>query len=88
MSHERRLGGLERRVSELDGGVECTTCGFPVTDGSRGIQLVHRTVGVPDDFPVIPVCSDCGNHVNTRGRYVAHYEIIILENRAGEDDAG
>ena len=42
MSYERRLDGLERRVSDLDGGGECRTCGYPVSDGSRGIQLVPR----------------------------------------------
>jgi len=40
---------------------------------------VHRTVGIPDDFPVIPTCANCGNQVNTNGRYVVHYKRIILE---------
>lgn len=64
MSHERRLAGLERRASELDGGIECRTCGYPTTDGSRGIQLVHRTVGIADTLPPFPVCADCGNRVH------------------------
>lgn len=86
MSYERRLDGLERRVSELDGGVECRACGYPVTDGSRAIQVVHRIIGVPDNFPPIRTCTDCGNQVNVRGQYVAHYKRIILEKRV-EDDA-
>ena len=85
MSHERRLDGLELRVSALDGGVECRACGYPVSDGSRGIQVVHRTLGVPDDFPPIPTCEDCGNQVNAHDRYVADYERIILEERTDDE---
>jgi hypothetical protein len=81
MSHERRLDGLERRVIKLDGGLECRTCGYPTTDGSRGIQIVRRTAGVPDDFPPIPTCTDCGNQIDTRSLYVAEFELIILESR-------
>jgi len=69
----------ERRVSALDGGIECRTCGYPVTDGSHGIQLVRRELGKPDDFPPFPVCADCGHKVNSQGRYVARYKRIILE---------
>lgn len=86
MSHERRLGGIERRVSELDGGIECRACGYPTTDRSRGIQVVHRTVGIPDDFPSFPVCANCGNYVDTHGRHVTEFERIVLEHRDGDDD--
>ena len=86
MSHERLLDGLERRAMALDGGIECRVCGYPATDGSRGMQVVHRTVGIPDDFPVIPTCTRCGNQVNVHGRYVAQYERIVLERRPGDDE--
>jgi hypothetical protein len=72
--------------SALDGGIECRTCGYPVTDGSRGIQLVHREIGAQDVLPPIPTCTDCGNQVNSHGRCVARYEIIILEEREDEGE--
>jgi len=57
-----------------------------VTDGSRGVQVVHRVVGIPDDFPIIPTCANCGNYVDTRGRYVTKFERIVLEHREGDGD--
>ena len=46
---------------------------------------MHRTGGVPDDFPPFPTCPDCGNQVNTDGQYVTAFERIVLEYRAHED---
>jgi len=56
---------------------------IPPLDGCELLDAISEACAHDELLP-IPACADCGQ-VNAHGRYVAHYERIILEERAEED---